>query len=500
MKKTHKLILLAILISGFGLRFFKLPQLSYFSMDEAIVAFRSWGLFVLKRPFLIGGGSPLQIHLPPYFYYLSAVLLAPFKFNPIGWGVWAAVFSLATIYLTYYLANKLYNHKVGLLAGLFYALLFTPVFFDRHYWPLFFNPLLTLLTLILLNQLKTKKLWPYLGLAGVMVLTLTADPSNIPLILAVIAFYLIKKKKLNLKFTRLSILSAVGVFLGPLLLFDLRHNWQNLKGITRLFHNTLSRQTSLDKIIDSLLLLPRSLVRFWYSPQTSIAQLHGYCYPDALARQRQLPIILVFLAIGLLTWFISRYYRSGKALLKTISLLLIFYSAGIFLFALLGYSIFDHYLTGLLPVFAIITAVFLARLPKTLAYLGTGLLITFNIYQISQAHNPYGLAQKQALVIWASQQLNGQPYILDSISKCQRENGLRYLFELTDNPPVISFMDSNFFWLYRQPPATSSPDKVLLVTDKPLQSQLPILSNKTFGAINAYILDNSSLTYEIKIP
>lgn len=496
MKKTHKLTLLAILIFGFGLRLFKLSQLFYFSMDEAVIAFRGWGLFVLKRPFLIGASSPLQVHLPPYFYYLSAVLLAPFKFNPVGWGVWAAVFSLVTIYLTYYLANKLFNKKIGLLASLFYATLFTPVFFDRHYWPLFFNPLLTLLALILLDQLPVKKLWSYLGLAGVMVFTLTTDPSNIPLILIIIAYYFLKKKQLNLKFIRLSVISAVGVFLTPLILFDLRHQGENIKGITRLFHNASTLQTSWNKIIDSLLLLPRSLVRFWYSPQTSIAQLHSYCYPDALARQHQLPVILVLLAIGLLIWFISRYCRSRQILLRLISWLLIFYSGGIFLFAFLGYSIFDHYLTGLLPIFAIVTAVFLVRLPKMLTYLVVITLITLNLYQVSQAYNPYGLAQKQALVSWAGQALTNQSYALDSVSKCQKENGLRYLFELTDNPPTISFMDPNFFWLYRQPPADFFPDKVLLVTDKPLVQPYTILYQHKFGDLSTYILDNRDSSYQ----
>ena len=60
------------------LRWWHLEDWFHFTMDEELIAWRAWGLFELKRPFLIGGISPLQIHLPPYFYYFSALLLWPF--------------------------------------------------------------------------------------------------------------------------------------------------------------------------------------------------------------------------------------------------------------------------------------------------------------------------------------------------------------------------------------------------------------------------------------
>lgn len=491
MKNKTKLILLGILLVTLILRLFKLDQLFFFAMDESLISFRALGLFKYNRPFLIGGGSPLQVHLPPYFYYLASILLLPTRFNPVGWGVFAALFGALTVYLLYLLTKKFINQKTALIASTLYATLFTPVFFDRHFWPLSLNPLYLILSLLFLLKLNTKTIWPYLGLAATLVIAVTSDPSNIPLILTVVIFILSQLKKLAKSKLIISGLSAFFVFFAPLLLFDLRHNWVNFKGITKLFEKTSELGFNFQRFLDALLLVPRSLVRFWYSPQTDLVKLHSYCIPYADARQHQLSLTLVLLAIGLIIWFIK---TSKHIFLKH---LLIFYLLGITLFGALGYSIFDHYLTGLLPVFAIITAFTFSKLPKKLGVTLLVSLVGLNLLQISKANNPYSLKHKQDLINWSLDKLDGRPFYLDSISKCHKENGLRYLFELTDNPPSQSFMDPNFFWLYQKPPNPEPANLILLVTDKKLEFQKTIIDQQSFGALTAIILDNSEKDYEI---
>ena len=161
MRLKPQLWLSAAIALGLFLRLFKLTPLFHFTMDEALLAFRGWGLFVLGRPFLIGGISPLQVHLPPYFYYLSALFLPLSRFNPIAWGVVAAAIGLATLLSLFSLAKKLFTQEFALIAVLLYATSFTAVFFDRHFWPLVFNPLLTTLALLLLTKLKFKKVGPW---------------------------------------------------------------------------------------------------------------------------------------------------------------------------------------------------------------------------------------------------------------------------------------------------------------------------------------------------
>jgi hypothetical protein len=491
MSKKIKLLVAVILLLALSLRLFKLQELFFFTMDESLVAFRALGLFKYNRPFLIGGGSPLQVHLPPYFYYLASILLFPSNFNPLGWGVSGALIGVLTVYLVIRLTKKLFNQNTAITAGILYAISFTTVFFDRHFWPLSLNPVYTIASMLLLLKLDQKKPWVYFALAGIMVMAITSDPSNIPLILTILVFIFVRRTKLSLTHTYLAGLSALIIFLTPLFLFDIRHQWVNFSGVTKLFEKTSMLSFDYQRLIDALLLLPRSLVRFWHSPQTNLVELHSYCIPFADARQHNLSLILVVLAFGLLIWFIK---TTEHIFLKH---LLIFYFFGITLFGALGYSIFDHYLTGLLPIFAIITAHLLSKLPKKLGYIAFLGLIILNLSQIYKAKNPHGLSHKQALINWSLNKLNGEPFYLDSISKCHRENGLRYLFELTDNPPQQSFMDPNFFWLYQNLPAKQTPNKVLLVTDKPLNLSQNILDQKTFGSLTAIILDNSSYNYEI---
>ncbi|AKM79392.1 MAG: Glycosyl transferase family 39 [Candidatus Beckwithbacteria bacterium GW2011_GWB1_47_15] len=500
MRLKPQLWLSAAIALGLFLRLFKLTPLFHFTMDEALLAFRGWGLFVLGRPFLIGGISPLQVHLPPYFYYLSALFLPLSRFNPIAWGVVAAAIGLATLLSLFSLAKKLFTQEFALIAVLLYATSFTAVFFDRHFWPLVFNPLLTTLALLLLTKLKFKKVgpfWPYFWLGLVLVFAVSADPSNLMLLAAILLTYFIFRRRFNRRAVKGSLLVSLGLFVAPLLAFDLRHGWENLRGVSRLFTNLSAKGFAVERIIDGLLLLPRSFARFWYSPQTSLAELYSYCFPFAQGRQRQLSWLLVVSAAALLVWFIVKKFTSRKPAVKAIVVLLLTYFVGVVLFGVLGFSLFDHYLAGLLPVFALITAWVLTKLPRSLTYTLTAIIVALNLFQVSRAHHPYGLSYKNQLVSWAQSELSGQPFALDSVSKCHRENGLRYLFELTDNPPVISFMDSNFFWLYARPPVPEMPERILLLTDKPLTSDLPVIARQQFGAMTAYLLDNSTKTYKL---
>lgn len=495
MKKSVWILGLVLLIALF-LRVFRLTELFHFTMDEELIAWRAWGLFKLNRPFLIGGISPLQVHLPPYFYYLASILLLLFKFKPVGWGIFGAIIGILTIYALYRLTVKLFDQSTAIFAALFQAVSFTAVVFDRHFWPLNLNPLLTILSLILIIKVSSKKIWPYFGLGLVLLLALSADPSNLALALSILAVFIINRKKFNLKHTLLGLTGLACLFFSPLLIFDLRHHWQNFSGITRLFQTAVGHQFNFNSLFSGLLLLPKTLARFWFSPQNNLIEIYSYCWPYAKSRL-QLPWLMVLAALLVIVWFIFHHRRSKQSAIQLINFLLIFYAFGLTLFAGLGFSLFDHYLTGLLPIFALISAVVLKQLPKLPRIILLLFFLIANLWQIVHMVNPYGLKYKQALVSWANGQLSGQPFALDSVSKCHRENGLRYLFEISGNSPSLSFMDPNFSWLYQNPPSLIIPEKVLLVTDKVLNQNLPIVSQASFGKFNTYILDNSSKQYKL---
>lgn len=443
-----------ILALALFLRWYRLADWFHFTMDEELIAWRSWGLFRLQRPFLIGGISPLQVHLPPYFYYFSALLLWPFKFDPVGWGWWAGIFSLGTIWV-------LFRYSRSLTAVLLYSVSLAAVVFDRHYWPLFFNPLFTLLVLWFLKKKN------HLGLILTLVASVTADPSNLTLGLFVLLYH-----HRALKYWWL----GAGLFLAPLFAFDLRHNFQNFSGIARLLTNVVGQAPNWS----ALLLLPQSLTRFWYTAQTNLIEVYSYCQLYAAERlQPNLWLWLPALAIITVAMVRSRLWRW----------LLFSYFIGLTIFGFFGFSAFDHYLTGLMPVWAMLTAAAVCRLPKLIAWLLGGIFIVINLIQFSRVDNFYGLQNKKNLVKWANQYLIGTNWELQSESKCHRENGLRYLFELSGNPPVKSFMDENFAWLYPALPIDQPADKVLLVTDRATPTGWQIITAQKFGKMTGYILE-----------
>ena len=173
---------------------------------------------------------------------------------------------------------------------------------------------------------------------------------------------------------------------------------------------------------------------------------------------------------------------------REIRLLLLSYFVGLGIFGLLGFPLFDHYLTGLMPIWAMLTAIVIKRLPKILTIALVIIFLIVNLYQFSRVNNPYGISNKKALVKWANQYLAGTNWALESESKCHRENGLRYLFELSGNPPGQSFMDPNFSWLYPQPPVPEAAERVLLVTDRFYNGGREIIFKQSFGSLDAYIL------------
>src|SRR3989344_4017810 len=328
-----RLTLVAVVILGLFLRLFNLTSLFHFTMDEELIAWRALGLFSYHRPFLIGGISPLQIHLPPYFYYLASLLLWPFKFNPAGWGIAGALLGGLTTVVLFSFTRRLSNAKTALVAAVLYATSQVAVFADRHFWPLSLNPLLTLLSLIFL---QSKNYW---ALMVTLVLAVTADPSNLPLALvAILAAILLNKAKW--KQIGKPILTGALVFLAPLILFDLRHSGENIKGVVRLFSRVAGHGLNWMGLIDGLLLLPKTLARFWWTGQTKVLELLSYCYPHVVARQQvPLLLLLVSLVVLILVW---------RKLPVVIRYLFIAYAVGLSLFGFLGYSVFDHYLTGLM--------------------------------------------------------------------------------------------------------------------------------------------------------
>ncbi len=488
MKKFSKLLFL-ILIFGFWLRIHRLSELFYFNMDEALLAFRGWGLWTLKRFFIIGGISPLGFHLPPYFYWFSALFLPILDFSPLIWGYLASFLALLTILALFFLVRKIVDEKTALVAAFLYTTSFNAIFYDRHYWPLVFNPLLTILTLALL---ASKFYYRWFILALILVFAISADPSNLPLL--ILGIYELFKKKVSKKNKLGFSLTFLILFFLPLIIFDLRHAGSNFQGLNLFLRRSQELRLTWQGILNALLLIPKALGQFWYTGETNISYFHTYCLKYALARQFDQPFFLQIISLIFLLIFSFQWRKKERFFIN----LLLIYAIGLLIYGgVLGRPLFDHYLAGLLPIFALFTARALTKFwPATLLILAFFFFVNFR--QFLKSTNPYGLAETKKAINWTIQEIDNKEFALDTLSKCFRFNGLRYLYEIKNRAPLISHLDPDFFWLYRRPPANFFPELVVIFSDKEVTPDLPVIKKNFFGAWHVYLLDNKNLKYQIE--
>src|SRR3989338_11467474 len=88
--------LLLIIALSFVLRIYKIEELFYFTYDESIPAFVGRRLILWHHVPLIGGVTPFNFHLAPYFYWFYALLLFIGKLNPVIWGFAGALVAAIT--------------------------------------------------------------------------------------------------------------------------------------------------------------------------------------------------------------------------------------------------------------------------------------------------------------------------------------------------------------------------------------------------------------------
>src|SRR3989344_3786714 len=257
MKNQPWLLFVLIAVCALILRLWRLEELFYFTHDEETIVWRVMPLLRDKDLFLLGGVTPFHVHLGPWFYYLSAIILALSKLNPLGWGIAAAVLGTITTATIGFVAASLYDRRTGLIASLLYATSFLMVVFDRHWWPLVFNPFLSLIVIYSLAKLSQKKYQFVLPLSLAIAFGIHTDPSLWALALLIPVVWLKYNRsskadeiigipakggttyKLTLK-NRFVVLGAAIVIVSfiPLVAFDVANSGANIRGLNQYFAET----------------------------------------------------------------------------------------------------------------------------------------------------------------------------------------------------------------------------------------------------------------------
>ena len=448
-----KILLLGILILAFIFRFYRLSEWFSFGMDQEYEAFLVKNI-VGGRVFpLIGvNAADTGLYLGPFFIYLAVIPYLLFQGNPLGFAFFSSALGVVTTLVIYLATGKMFNRRSALLASFFYAVSFLASFYDRQFWNPSLVPLVSVLIVYFLYRSIThrKKFLPLAALVfGIGIQSHLAVWIFSPLFLYVILKY-------REKFGKKIILWTVAIFLIlqlPLALFDLRHNFTNLRAIAALVEGK-NRNLNPSTLPQRWGLLLNTVGRYlWLPPQPDLFLETGQCRELTSFRKSAYPEIIILSLAGLGV-FIS-IIKTGRP--RTGSLAYGFI-ASVVLLSVLAITFYprtfsEYYLLFLFPFLAIILGIisdFFFRHEEWI-YLGATfcfLFLMLNLITLFTAYSSYSFNKKMAVLKYSKIYVGEGYYSLEALGECPRFAGWRYLYEHFVGKPVHSYMDSYYDWLY----------------------------------------------------
>ena len=471
-----RILLLGVLVLAFLFRFYHLTDWFAFGMDQEYEAFLAKNIVEGAHFPLIGvNAADTGLYLGPLFIYFSALPYLLFGGNPAGFAIFASSLGVMTTLVVFLVAKKMVNRRAALLAAFFYAVSFLTSYYDRQYWNPMLMPLFSLLIGYFLYRSMTDNKKYLLAAAFFFGLGLHSHLS-VWMLAPLILFLTVKYKR---HFGRKIIIWAVAVFLLlqlPLLLFELRHDFPNLKA----FFSLLSQIRGgglFASFSDRIRLLFNTLGRFvWIPPRPDLFLENGQCRELTAFRKDAYPeiILLALAGIGL---FIKVAFHKMKSFFSHKRLLPDNLGLGIIgsvlllgLAAVIFYpgAFFEYYLLWLLPYLAIILGVAVESLWRNedLVYLGATVCFMFllgNVITLGTAFSSYSYTGKMAVLDYSQKAVEQEEYSLEALGECPRFGGWRYLYEHYVGKPVHSYMDSYYDWLYYDR-KQGNPGKIVLLS------------------------------------
>ena len=421
-KNCFFLILLGI---GIFFRLYRLEEFITFLGDQGRDAIIIKRIITFEHFPALGPVSSVgQVFLGPFFYYFMAPFLALFKFNPVGLAFGSFFYSTIGLILAYFILKKI-NPKIANLFLVLTTFSWILIHNARFSW----NPNLlsyfSFFTLYFMSLFFEKNLiFPFL--AG-MFFSFSTQLHYLGFLLTptLILFFLINYKKI-LKEPLLFIkkisffIFAFLIFYLPLILFDLKHQFLNIKNFIKLFtHQEIIKSTSYHQRFEETL---TNFFNFTFNLKINYF------------------LILTFFFI-LFLYFLKKKFFYKKPLLQ-----LIFLSFFVFIFSFSVLNSFRHYhyYNTVYLNFFIVLAVFLADV-FSVNLLTKIFVFVFLIFFINQNQLNYPfkhqrgnfqtkIAQKIAQSIIDSNPKT--PYQIVPIPFTEMDGHIRYYLEIMGKRPI----------------------------------------------------------------
>lgn len=411
MKRKYFAVLVFIFIIFACLRFYNLQNRIIFDWDQEHYAYEIKNIVQNHKLTLIGprANNDKGFFLAPYFTYLMVPFYLTANLHPNGSMYFLIAYNLLFYGLSFFILKKIFGQKQALLFLFFWAINNLLVGYDIiPWWPILI-PLGTLLVWKFLLESK----WFFLGLTLGLFVNIHFQFIFLIFFAAIYVLLNIRKPKYFSWKNITTVILGFLLTLTPLFLFDLRHDFLNLKLFFGFFMPG-SGQLKSDYFA-------------WMPVFTNFLQPLTYWKSETLMQ-------FFSLVFAIITFYL---YKKSKKELKNfyLSTFILWLVTPIF-FAFYGQRPSEYYYVFLYPFILIVLASYLLsfknKVQKTLCLLlviGFLTVTNFPLLKNGLGSNNYGLANKDKVVKEIRKNTFAEKISIVYNVPLGRDNGFKYLIE-----------------------------------------------------------------------
>jgi 4-amino-4-deoxy-L-arabinose transferase-like glycosyltransferase len=411
-------IFVVILVAGIFLRAYKPYEWFMYSHDQDLAAWIIKDIVKDGHIRLIGQETTSKgVFIGPIFYYLQIPFYFLTGWDPAG-SVWlSVVLSVFSIWSFYFVLSKMFGKTAGVVTAVIYSFSYLIIFIEREvaptmpvmFWTVWF---LYAMWLLLKGNQKSYLIFGILG--GVIWSLNLALALLSPLVLLAQIF---SKKKINFKYLFFGLVTFIVLML-PFIVFEQRHNYQQIKALTSSFTTqkdyTEGTGTGVKKVDRVMQLVRKNANNMFLDSVINVDPKHTF-------------IVLVGLFVGLILK--KRITLSFAVLLSVWQVLFVMF------FTFNSINVSEYYLNGMNVVWLMVVVLsldYVYEKSKPMALILLGMFIAINMYAFfTRTTNESGYLQRKAIVEYIKKDSmeHGYPCVAVSYITTPGNNfGYRYLF------------------------------------------------------------------------
>lgn len=429
-------------------RFYNLADTVQFLGDQGRDALVVSRIFTAADPIFIGPVTSVgNMYLGPLYYYFMLPFLWLSYPSPMGPVYAVAALGVLTVFLMYWLGKEMVGEKVAVVAAALYTFSTTATLLTRFSWNPNPAPLVSLILLWAIYRAlkKTPWYWVVVTLCFAVLIQLHYITLLSGASFGIIWMYQLvqliknpsKQNRVELSsMLKATVASAIVLAIStiPLMLFDWKHNWLNVKAFVNLFLGEDNFKVATSE--------SNRVVR-------AIKESHGRAmhilFETTLGKIRDLNEALLVVVSAGVAYLIfhakKRKHAVGEALI------LVFLFVGIAGTALYEHSVYDHYIAYLFPMTFFLLAILLVEVARirVVGVVAASLFFAYYVY-VNMSRLPLGdtgwkisdIERTSAAI--AERVSPGEKYnvvLLSETGDIDAQN-YRYYLSTMDTPPVLT--------------------------------------------------------------